>query len=543
MTYLCLITKQTLPGRVPENISLEKIKLMAKVATQGGADEETVDSKLVQQKLSELTQLASKLTQRQMQILSELKKSDFTSCPPKRQKGMNRMHPYDNSNRARPPRGRGLGRGQCNSRPSPQEGFGQMVDNRSRALAVWNNTREPWGSNQGPPQGDPTQLEPWPRGQNQRNSWGPGPQPNQHEPWPGPNQRGPWGPDQNTPWNSDPSASGNWASNHDPDLPVQRRMEFGQGIGLEPIPTSLGFPSQRLQQQHQQHQHQQQQQQQLPPDVGRRLNFAPIKAATTDAHFINPMFRHLLSDGEGGQGGPLGPGLDGQTGFNNSELLIENSPFQRLGGFGEPGQGSQDGPGSFMSRGGFGNSGSGPREGPRSCINRDGFGAQGGPDGPGYFMQGRQDDYGSYGPQGGPVALRGRGNYGGNGSFSDRSPFSGDCGPGGSGSFEGQGGFGNFRGRGSYGGPESFSNRSSFSGEGGPGLFGGNSSFPAVRSFADDEDNYSFGSQENPFGRTQRPRNPSFDDPNAFRFNTIDELQRAQQQQQQFGPPRGGGWS
>ena len=458
---------------------------MAKVASQDKeSDADIVDAKAVQQKLSELTQLAEKLTPKQMQILSELKKIDLTPCPPKH--NMKRMHPYDNSNRARPPRGRGLGRGQGNSRPNPQEGFGQIINNRSQALPVWKESRVPWGPGHvEPTQQEPPQIEPWGRGQNQRNSWEPGPQTNQSEHWQDTNQGVSWGPNQKEAWNSDSGQTGSWGSN--------QGQGFGQDFGLGPIPTSLEFSPQPSVQR---------QQQQLPPDVGHRMNFAPATTTSSDAHFINPMFRHIVSDGNRGQGEPVGSGFGGVTRLNNPEPLMDGragpGPYQRLGGYGESGLGGQSGPGPIRGQGGFGTSGYGAQEGPGSFMGgRGGFGGQ--PEGSGFFMQGRQDDYGTYESQGG---FRGRGNYGGPGSFSNRGSYFGEVGPGSSGSFV------------------------------------GNSS---NRSFADDEESSGFVSPENSsfnFGRPQQPPRPNFEDSNNFQFSTIAELQRAKQQQQQFEQQR-----
>ena len=152
LTYLCCILKEDLPGRVHNNVSLEKIKLMAKVA-QGSSDE--LSAKEVQQKLEELTQLADKMTPKALQILNELKKSNLGPLPGKQQqqqpqqqqqkkaRSNNRSHPYNNGKQGRGGRGGGgPARNQGNNRPDSFEGFGQIIENRPQ-VPVWQP--QPWG--------------------------------------------------------------------------------------------------------------------------------------------------------------------------------------------------------------------------------------------------------------------------------------------------------------------------------------------------------------------------------------------------------------
>ena len=194
-----------------------------------------ISAKDVQKKLEELTVLAQKMTPKEMLILSELKKADtgLNQQKPKNQRmmrGGNRMHPYDNgnSNRARPPRG-GPGRGQMNNRPFAHDGFGPMMDNRSR-VPIWQNQPQPWGPG----------LE-----MNQRETWAPVMDQNQMEQrrfdqqnQQMPNQREMWGSDgsQRETWGpcsepnirdfrgplSDPNPQEKWNSGIEPDMRIQR---------------------------------------------------------------------------------------------------------------------------------------------------------------------------------------------------------------------------------------------------------------------------------------------------------------------------------
>jgi hypothetical protein len=145
LTYLCLIFKEDLPGRVRNNVSLEKIKLMAKVA-QGSAEE--LSPREVQQKLEELNSLADKLTPKAQQILNELKQANLGPLPSKQQqqqkkaRGNNRSHPYNNGKRGRGGRGGVPIRNVGNNRPDSYEGFGPILENRPR-VPVWQ--QQPWG--------------------------------------------------------------------------------------------------------------------------------------------------------------------------------------------------------------------------------------------------------------------------------------------------------------------------------------------------------------------------------------------------------------
>ena len=152
LTYLCCILKEDLPGRVHNNVSLEKIKLMAKVA-QGSSDE--LSAKEVQQKLEELTQFADKMTPKALQILNELKKSNLGPLPGKQQqqqpqqqqqkkaRSNNRSHPYNNGKQGRGGRGGGgPARNQGNNRPDFNEGFGPIIESRPQ-VPVWQP--QPWG--------------------------------------------------------------------------------------------------------------------------------------------------------------------------------------------------------------------------------------------------------------------------------------------------------------------------------------------------------------------------------------------------------------
>ena len=170
---------------------------VAEAVDPGGGDE--ISSKDIQKKLEELMGLAQKMTPKEMLILSELKKADtgLNQQKPKNQRmmrGGSRMHPYDNgnSNRARPPRG-GPGRGQMNNRPFAHDGFGPMMDNRSR-VPFWQNQPQPWGP--GAPVMAHNQIEQWRF--DERNHQMPRVtqmEPNQREMWgPGGSQRETWGP-------------------------------------------------------------------------------------------------------------------------------------------------------------------------------------------------------------------------------------------------------------------------------------------------------------------------------------------------------------
>jgi len=217
---------------------------MARVAQDGdpsGGD--TISSKDVQKKLKELTILAQKMTPKEMQILSELKKADtgLNQQKPKNQRmmrGGNRMHPYDNgnSNRARPPRG-GPGRGQMkNCRQVAHEGFGPMMGNRTR-VPIWQNQPQPWR-----PGLETNQREPWAPAieQNQMESWRfdqqnqqigrPRMEPSQREMWrPDDNQRETWGScsepnlrDFRGPL-TEPNHQENWNSDIEPNMTANQR--------------------------------------------------------------------------------------------------------------------------------------------------------------------------------------------------------------------------------------------------------------------------------------------------------------------------------
>ena len=137
LTYLCLIIEQPLPNRTPLNFSLEKIKMMAQVASDKRMEEHI--------EVQKLTELASKqvMTEKEMQTSTQLKnilkhrtratneqiywmncydylpgKENWPATTPFGLPGYNynalvrssnRMHPYNNGARFR--LGRGLRRG------------------------------------------------------------------------------------------------------------------------------------------------------------------------------------------------------------------------------------------------------------------------------------------------------------------------------------------------------------------------------------------------------------------------------------------------
>ncbi len=141
-----------------------------------------------------------------MQISSELKKADTglnqqKSKNQRMMRGGNRIHPYNNCNSNRPPRG-GPGWGQINNcRPFANEGFGPMRDSRSRG-PIWLNQPQLWGPRL--PAIEQNQMEHWRfnqlmpcRPRMEPRLWGPGSGPNQWNEWgpgPGTNQRNEWGP-------------------------------------------------------------------------------------------------------------------------------------------------------------------------------------------------------------------------------------------------------------------------------------------------------------------------------------------------------------
>ena len=349
LTNLCVIMNQPLPNRVPENISLEKIKLRVK-AIEATDD---LDGKSVQKKLSDLASNAKKLSQKQLQILSELKSIEVPK--PKTQ---NRMHPYNNG----PPPPRVKGQNQQRSwdqvqDPKVIETFGSFGNQGpgSNSCPPWtsrNSEHRIWGSAfkaQDRWQADPDFWDPGSQGlpprpslQQQRSfpsdpwisgsaNWGP--RPNQQ---PGPNfanrdfmeppwdQAGPRNEDGGKRWKSAPSSRGpfsdppsannqawqgprpDWDQAQDLN---QWRPNLDLEQDLDPIPTSSARS--RLNPPLEDSKLFSRQRSLTPPmrpDVGRRLNYAP-----TDAHFINPMFRHMV------------PGPNDGASFNGSNISSSRS--------------------------------------------------------------------------------------------------------------------------------------------------------------------------------------------------------------------------
>ena len=345
LTYLSLIMEQPLPNRVPENLSLEKIKMMAKVASDEKKDELNVS-----QKLSELASIAQMMTGKQKQALTELKKIQKSQTFVR---GGNRMHPYDN--RPRQPRGRGPGRGNGRSVIQNDSSSQPRIWDQSPDPAVIGSFNslmglnvEPWapgpaGINQWGPRNrmqehrgsgprrqrfrqepGPSDPDPLMQGPFNGNGWGLGP-PQQQQMGPEFQSRGGFDPHRNPNvqpgddgfgWVPGPRSFGGPGPEPAPP-PWQRRHDLGSddqgnwdqnrdsnqwrpGLGFDPVP--IGSAMSRLQPPLPERQpllpqpyQQQHRSPSPPPDLGRRLNFVPA-----DANFINPMYRHHFANEQGG---------------------------------------------------------------------------------------------------------------------------------------------------------------------------------------------------------------------------------------------------
>jgi len=216
LTHLCLIMDKPLPNNVPENISLEKLKLMAKAAKG-----EELDARAIQKKFSDLASGAKKMTPRQQQILHELKAIEVPK-PKNQAMGGLRMRPYDN--RARPPRGKGPGQANVSG---PQDGFGQP--------RIWAQDPDLQGAEAfAPPPAPQGPIQPWAARNQEQGPWGPGFQ--GQDRWAS-------GPDQGN-WVPRNQGPGPWV----PGPPFQQRQGFpndpwipGQG-NWGPRPNQLPGP-------------------------------------------------------------------------------------------------------------------------------------------------------------------------------------------------------------------------------------------------------------------------------------------------------------